>query len=391
MTESFSLFAGWLIDGTGGPIRRNVLVRVKKGTLHAIEDSGEGIRDRGDVVDFSRCTLIPPLVDSHVHLFMSGSGDPEIRRRQLNFTFDLAMDAVSRHIGQHLAHGVLAVRDGGDYGGFVLRYKERFQTAESPIAVRCAGKAWRAPGRYGKLIGEPPGKGRDLAHAILAREERPDHVKIVQSGLNSLKVFGKETPPQFTLEELKGAVRAARRLGLKVMVHANGNLPVKLAIESGCDSIEHGFFMGGENLKRMAERQVVWTPTAVTMKAYSDQLGADAPEAQAAKMTLDHQLEQIRKAAEYGVPIAIGTDAGSLGVHHGSAVKEEIRLLMRAGLSVEKAIQSATSVGAGLLGLGEQLGMLEKGRPAAFLVVRGDPTGLLDALGDGCFRGPCFR
>jgi imidazolonepropionase-like amidohydrolase len=81
-----------------------------------------------------------------------------------------------------------------------------------------------------------------------------DHIKIVNSGLNSLSCFAKETKPQFDSAELKAAVRADRQCGLKTMVHANGKMPVKIAVDAGCDSIEHGFFMGVENLHRIADR-----------------------------------------------------------------------------------------------------------------------------------------
>ena len=87
-------------------------------------------------------------------------------------------------------------------------------------------------------------------------------MKIVNSGLNSLKVFGKQTPPQFGAEEMRAAVKTAKSFGLKTMVHANGKLPVKIAVDAGCDSIEHAFFMGAESLYRIAERGAIWVPTA---------------------------------------------------------------------------------------------------------------------------------
>ena len=112
------------------------------------------------------------------------------------------------------------------------------------------GKAWRNHGRYGKLIGRTPRENETLANAIENDHNPIDHVKIVNSGLNSLIKFGKETLPQFTLKEMKNALKSANHLGRKVMVHANGKLPVNIAIESGCQSIEHGFFMGKKNLKK---------------------------------------------------------------------------------------------------------------------------------------------
>jgi imidazolonepropionase-like amidohydrolase len=205
-------------------------------------------------------------------------------------------------------------------------------------------------------------------------------VKIVNSGLNSLVDFGKETPPQFNLEDLRKSVLCAHRRGLKVMVHANARKPVRDAIESGCDSIEHGFFMGTENLRRLAEKQITWVPTAFTMEAYARTLPKGGRERKVARRNLDHQLDQIRQARDFGVRIALGTDAGSLGVHHGEAVCQEMRLLLVAGLSLGETIHCATSVGAALLGLEHPFGCLMPGSPATFLAVRAKPERMLDAL-----------
>ena len=201
-------------------------------------------------------------------------------------------------------------------------------------------------------------------------------MKIINSGINSLKEFGRETAPQFDREELVAAFRQAKNLGMKIMVHANGRLPVELAVEAGCDSIEHGFFMGGENLKKMADRQVFWAPTAVTMKA----LAANTPQSGAALKILENQLEQMRLARELGVPIAIGTDAGSFGVRHGMALAEELALLLEAGFPIEETVRCATCAGAELLGLDHELGRLSRGRDASFIIVPGSPAELPGSL-----------
>ena len=137
------------------------------------------------------------------------------------------------------------------------------------------------------------------------------------------------------------------------MVHANGKMPVNIAVAAGCHSIEHGFFMGRENLKQMAGGGITWVPTAVTMKAYSDHMQQNDRQADVVRKNLDHQLEQLRRAKDIQVLVAIGTDAGSPGVHHGAAVADEIGLLLEAGFSIQEAIRCATWNGAKLLGLKE--------------------------------------
>ena len=192
--------------------------------------------------------------------------------------------------------------------------------------------------------------------------------------------FGYQTPPQFTLEEMKAAVKAALHKGLSVMVHANGKIPVEIAVLAGCRSIEHGFFMGKENLKQMAEKDIFWIPTAATMKAYCDHWKRAGQNPDVACRNLEHQMEQIAAAKELGVPIAVGTDAGSIGVHHGRGIVQELIILKRAGLSIQEAIQCATANGARLLNLPAPY-LLTRGLPASFIVVKGSPDGLPDSLG----------
>jgi imidazolonepropionase-like amidohydrolase len=155
---------------------------------------------------------------------------------------------------------------------------------------------------------------------------------------------------------------------------------VQIAVDAGCDSVEHGFFMGSENLRRMADQGVVWVPTAFTMGAYAEQLPPDSLESQTASRNLDHQLEQMSLARELGVPVALGTDSGSLGVGHGTSLREEMTLLMRAGYGLEEAVHCATERGARLLGLEDVVGRLRPGMPATFLVLDASPSGMLDGL-----------
>lgn len=391
--------AGWLIDGSGQPARRNMRLEIRHGRFGAIQPLAESGAAAGAAaprdLDFSDGTLMPALVDSHVHLFMSGTSDPAVRQHQLAAGYDDMRAVISRHLGQHLAAGVLAVRDGGDRRGHAQRFKAECPAgAPRAVRLRVAGVAWHAPGRYGRLIARPPVNGGSLGASLeaaldLARQRGarlPDHVKIVNSGLNSLVCFGRETPPQFQLGELRAAVGVAHRRGLKVMVHANGALPVGLALAAGCDSIEHGFFMGAENLAKMAAGAVVWVPTAVTMQAYARTLDPASREARGALRNLEHQVVQLQSARGLGVTVAAGTDAGSLGVHHGRALHEEMALLMTAGFSVEQAVRCATVNGARLLGLPHG-GSIEPGAPATFIVVTGSPRELPASLGQvaACF------
>jgi imidazolonepropionase-like amidohydrolase len=286
---------------------------------------------------------------------------------------------ILENLSGHLRHGVIAVRDGGGSRGNTLRFcKDPRGAAAHPVRVFAAGRAWHRKGRYGKLIGRPPLSGCSLADSIRRDSEGGDQVKIIQSGLNSLSDFGKQTAPQFDVSEISAAVRAAAEQGRPVMAHANGEAPVRIAVLGGCQSIEHGFFMGPDNLERMAENGAVWVPTAVTMHAFAEYFARVGRDSDVARRTLDHQLEQLFRARQFGVTVAVGTDSGSPGVDHGAAMIAEMRLLMHAGFSLSEAVRCASANGGRLIGA--DYGVLAPGRPATFIIADGGPSELPEGL-----------
>ena len=377
----FSFHAGWMIDGSGAPARPNIRVTVAGGSIRAMEAIGPGASPAEPAADhdWRGFTVIPGLIDSHVHLARTGSPDERLRAWLREAPFEQVREVIRDNLRSHLLHGVTAVRDGGGARGFALRFaRGTDDRPRLPVRIRAAGRAWHRAGRYGGLIGRPPAPGRSLAAAIREDEERPDQVKVVNSGLNSLTEFGKQTAPQFDPEDLAAAVAAAAARGCQVMVHANGVLPVRGAVAAGCRSVEHGFFMGSDTLARMAARGVTWVPTAVTMQAHAERFSAGGRDPDAARRTLDHQLEQLVVARRAGVTVALGTDSGSPGVHHGRAVIAEMNLLTQAGFPIEAVIRCATADAAPLVAGGD--GRLAPGRPATFVVVPGAPADLPGSL-----------
>jgi imidazolonepropionase-like amidohydrolase len=364
--------AGWVVDGRGGDIQEDVLLEIRRGLIRRC-DAPPGGDNGATHLDLGDCMLLPGLIDCHVHLFMSGTADAAVREWQLNAPYARMQEVIKKHLAQHLACGVAAIRDGGDYAAHALRFKQsRRPGSPTPVTIHAAGRAWRSAGRYGRLIGRPPADGVCLAQAVRAAREAGDHVKIVNSGLNSLKIYGKETAPQFPPDELRAAVEVATFQKKRVMVHVNGREPVRQSLAAGCHSIEHGFFMGADNMQRLAESRAFWVPTACTMQGYARHAAPGSREADIARRNLDHQLKQMRLAHELGVKVALGTDAGTIGVHHGSAVREEIQLLLTAGFTIPEAVRCATQHGAMLMGL-SHAGVIAPGYRATLLALPGGP------------------
>ena len=381
-SENKTIRAGWLIDGTGKEAVKDCLIGIAGEKFINVGAVNPDNEVPPEYTDFSDCTIITGIVDSHTHLTMSGSLDPAIRDIQITDEYDSAVKRVKKHVRGYLKYGVVAIRDGGDFHAHVLRYKNEIRSPmESLLTIHAAGNGYHIKGRYGQLLGTYLEPGRDLARAII-EDYKPgiDHIKIVNSGMNSLREFGRETSPQFTKDELKRAVKAAESIGLKVMVHANGKIPVQLAIEAGCQTIEHGFFMGDDNFKRMADNGVTWVPTACTMKAYMEDSAPDTNEHNVAKKNLSSQLEQMEKALGYGVTMALGTDAGCPGVYHGPSIIDEFELLIKAGNSIVQAVKCATSNAVRILDEDIDNNILAKGMPATFVVTKGAPNDLPESL-----------
>lgn len=369
---------GWLIDGTGGAIRKKQVITVEGGLITAVEPEAEAHARDMQAADLSRCVVLPVLIDSHVHLCMSGSVDSAFRKKQLKAGYDMLVPVIAEHLRHHFSHGVLAVRDGGDRLGSVLRYlQEEHNPSENPVIVQSPGAAFHRKDRYGALIGSGLQPDESLLQAWNRRSGQTDYIKIVNSGLNSMTRFGVETKPQFSENELRELVADAKRNGRSVMVHANGKLPVERAVQAGCDSIEHGFFMGEDNLDLMADSGTFWVPTVYTMKACSEHAESyrTVLNRQVVEKNLENQLQQLVYARDKGVRVALGTDSGSIGVLHGESMVEEMKLFIRAGYSLPEVINCATEQAADLLGL-KDLGAIKVGKPAHFLVTKGTPAQL---------------
>jgi len=393
-----AIHVGWLIDGLGGAIRRDVILRLAGGKIAEIVPAADW-RGAADLIDLRRATILPLLLDAHVHLWLSASIDPAYRQRQCQATAAEILPQIEKNLEYCLAHGVVAVRDLGDRHGLALAEARRLDDMgeSAPVKIIAAGPGWHQAGRYGTLFARAPETGETLPAACERLDDGAPWLKIFQSGANSLNIFGQEAKPQFAEKEMRAAVAWAHDRGKKVAVHANGGEAVRMALAAGCDSLEHGYFMGEDNLRRLAATGAVWVPTLIPMRALADYPGLSAVERAMAKRNLAHQIAQVKLGRELGVKIVCGTDAGCAGVICGDALREELALLIQAGLTLAEAVQSATSATAALLDLPGFA--LTPGQNADFLVVRASPAQLprklffLDAIyrhgePDGRFRPP---
>lgn len=312
-------------------------------------------------IDVRPFTVLPGLVDCHVHLALP---PPKLGACDLQ--------VMGERLDDFLNYGVIAVRDGGDRQGATLRLKT---DREIPRLIAC-GPALHPPGSYGTFLGPPFGPGRMLEQIAELAEKGADQIKVLVTGPVNLESMDVVEPPHFSIETLSLVVGEAHRHNLKVMAHANGVSGVRLALNCGVDSLEHGYGMDADTLDVLAKSAVTWVPTLAPMAA----LAADGPVNlhDSAASVLAAQMKAVSRAHSLGIELAVGTDAGAPGVRHGSSYLWELRLLRQAGLSPADLIRAATCAGARLLNLfGTDSSPY---RPLAYIAVDGNPLEELAAL-----------
>lgn len=298
--------------------------------------------------------LAPAPLDAHVHLHLGGT--------------------VQSNLEASLAAGLAAVRD---LGHRPLLPIPRSRPGQAPPWVipsgpglGCVGpgRSWLAQGLAG------PG---EFSQAAWQRAlDQCGVVKVFASGLLDFDHPGQVLhSPALTAQELEAAVRSAEESGLPVAAHASGAEAVRLCLEAGVRSIEHGFFLERPLLREMAVRRVSWLPTCAAVQAHAlDPEGRHTPQVrQNLAGILKGQMQALRLAEGLGVDLVLGSDAGSYGLEHGAALFGEMACWLEAGLKPQTVFAAATSRAARLLGLAGQVGSLEKGARSWLLGVPGDP------------------
>jgi imidazolonepropionase-like amidohydrolase len=377
--------AGGAFDGRvmiGG----GALVLCADGAITGVLPAGAPAPDGWPVADFPGATVLPGMIDCHVHL-CGDSRDGALER--LSFYTDDELGAViEASLRAQLAAGVTAVRDLGDRRGAVLRWRERARELGLPAIVASGPPITSPRGHCWYMGGEASGHSA-LRAAVRDRAERgADVVKVMASG-------GMLTPGtdvlgcQYTAGELRTVVDEAHALGLPVTAHAHALPAVRQAADAGADGIEHcscltdnGIDVPGELLERLAAARVTVCPTLGRGEHPGPPPPGLAELLRRTGLTYESRLDAVRKLHEAGVVIASGVDAGiGPGKPHGF-LGVAVADLAAAGIPAGVALASATSVAADAIGLGGRKGLLRDGYDADLTVVGGDPVADIGALSD---------
>jgi imidazolonepropionase-like amidohydrolase len=363
-----------VIDGTGQTIERATVI-VRGTTIAAVGSDRDLSIPRGATkIDGRGLTLLPGLIDCHVHLCLGA--EPDVIDAITKESPTLTLLKSSRSARQTLEAGFTTVRDVGsrDHSIFALQQAIGNGLVPGPRIVG-AGLAICMIGGHARFIGQEVEGVQQVRAAVRAQISAGAAViKVIASG----GVLTPGTSPdqaQLTVEELKAAVEEAQRAGRKVAAHAHGSSGMKNAVRAGVHSIEHATLMDEEAATMMKQQGVFMVPTLSALATTAAcRLGCGVPDSardKARAMTKRHAMS-FKNALRHGIQIAMGTDAGTPFNFHGENA-QELERMVAFGMTPMEAIVASTSAAARLIGIHDSVGTIEKGKQADLLLIAGNP------------------
>jgi imidazolonepropionase-like amidohydrolase len=362
-----------------GPMLKEAVVVIDQERIETVDQSiPSGCR----VIDLGDVTLMPGLIDSHVHFIWSGeNADPEAMRR--SESWGMNMIRMARHAEQTISAGITTCRDTGSPTEMIVALRKALCLGLVPgPRLQCAGTLITMTGGH--------------VHVFSREADGPDEVRkasreLIKAGVDLIKVVasggvyghGEEIGSlQSDLDELSAAVHEAHTTSKKVAVHVYPAKGIEISLDAGVDSIEHGSFLTPELARRMSSKGTFLVPTlSVYQSMHEQQTDPSTPEYIKRKtaQVVEASREALRIAKANRMKIATGTDAGGPWRPHGTLFKE-VELFVESGMSPAEALHCATLSGAELLGMDRDIGSLEPGKLADLIAVKGDPLADIRAI-----------
>jgi imidazolonepropionase-like amidohydrolase len=389
------IHAGRLIDGRSDTVRTAVTIAVEGDRIVRIVDGYAPPAPGDTVIDLKTATVMPGLMDMHVHISSEQSGAAGYAERFFLNPTDVALRATT-YARKTLLAGFTTVRDcgAGDKLNLAMRDAVEKGWVVGPRIV--AAGSVTTTGGHGdgtnglatelqealapRLPGTANGPDEMRAGVRQRYKDGADFIKIAATG-GVLSLAKSGQAPLFTEAELAAVVETARDYGMKVAAHAHGDEGMLRAVRAGVHSIEHGTYMTDEVMKAMKEKGTYYVPTISAGKFVAEKAKIDGyfpavvrPKAAAIGPQIQDTFARALKA---GVRIAFGTDQGV--APHGDNGKEFV-YMVEAGMTPMAAIKSATAEASKLVSLEKELGTVEAGKLADLVAVPGDPIADINVM-----------
>lgn len=398
MSATTIVQADRLIDGSGQPPVDQPSVVVAGGRITEVfpgRAPDDVLRAADQVLDLRGSTLLPGLIDCHVHLNFPANG---ASLEQIIAEPESVLTASGVFAAQQALYaGVTTMRDTGSKGttAFGLRRALELGLGQGPRLLLCGAPITITGGHTWPLGGEADGTDGVRRQVREMAKRGADWIKVMGTGGGTANTMS--WLPSFSQDELDAIVDEAHRLARKVTVHCLSGAGIVSAIEAGADQIEHASFIVDRDghqeydhsiAKRMADSGIAVTAT-LAVRAYAIK-GTAAKAGQSEQHSAEHerwkmmsqaQIDQFGDLYDAGVNFVAGTDAGWLYTPF-DGVSEEIALMHRAGMPAMASIMAATSHAAATLGIGADVGMIRPGYVADLIAVAGDPLTDISRLRD---------
>ena len=350
-SNNLALSGATILDGLGGApiVGHSVLVRGDRIVAVLPE---EQVPEDAYRLDLTRKTLLPGLIDVHVHLL----GQRTMDNREMTFIGEgLRAARATVDLGRLLAAGITTVRDCGSFTALALKQAVAEGSVPGPRIVACGrfiertGGADDAPympvawaqerGPWGPRLADGPDEIRKAVREQL--RAGADWIKTCTTGAVTTQEHSRPDLLEWSDEEIATLVDEAHRLGARVAVHAHANAGIKLALDANADTIEHGTYLDEEMARRMAERGMYLVPTHFVLHQlvqHGAEFGTPAWVLAKAREVMTARQSSFEAALRHGVPIAMGTDIGGQDLLPHGRNAEELALLVAGGMSTSDAI-----------------------------------------------------